>query len=117
MHYAVEMELGFRRGFYGLIAEGWDIAETSGKTPRGPLPNETLEVEYLVSAFSAERASGDASTAAEFNDLAATFALAKEMPNPHELSDDELARVRSRFNELAKQWRALPLDSTMQLAF
>ena len=24
-HYAVETELGFRRGFYGLIAEGWDI--------------------------------------------------------------------------------------------
>jgi hypothetical protein len=117
MHYAVETELGFRRGFYGLIAEGWEIAETTGKTPRGALPNETLEVEYLVSAFSAERAGGDASAAAEFNDLAATFALAKEMPNPRELADHELARVRSRFNELAMQWRALPLDATMQLAF
>src|SRR6185437_11388716 len=29
-HYAVETELGFRRGFYGLIAEGWEIAETTG---------------------------------------------------------------------------------------
>jgi hypothetical protein len=60
-HYAVETELGFRRGFYGLIAEGWDIAETTGKTARGALPNETLEVEYLVSAFSAERSGGVAS--------------------------------------------------------
>jgi hypothetical protein len=117
MHYAVETELGFRRGFYGLIAEGWDIEETTGKTSRGALPNETLEVEYLVSAFSAERASGDATTAAEFNALATTFAQAKAMPNPRELSDDELARVRSRFNELAMQWRALPRDGTMQLAF
>ncbi|MFL6519786.1 MAG: hypothetical protein ACJ8NS_06160 [Chthoniobacterales bacterium] len=117
MHYAVETELGFRRGFYGLIAEGWEIAETTGKTPRGALPNETLEVEYLVSAFSAERASGDASTAALFNDSAATFARAKQMPNPRELSDDELARVRSRFDELAMQWRALPADAAMQLAF
>src|SRR3982751_514238 len=73
-HYAVETELEFRRGFYGLIAEGWDIAETTGKTPRGSLPNETLEVEYLVSAFSAERASGDAAAAAEFNPLGATLA-------------------------------------------
>src|SRR3954447_24839626 len=48
-HYAVETELGYRRGFYGLIAEGWDIAETTGKTSPGPLPNEALEVEYLVS--------------------------------------------------------------------
>jgi hypothetical protein len=117
MHYAVETELGFRRGFYGLIAEGWEIAETTGKTPRGALPNETLEVEYLVSAFSAERAPGDASTAAEFNPLAATFALAKEMPNPRKLSNDELARVRSRFNELAVQWRALAPGATLKLAF
>src|SRR3954452_16748139 len=93
-HYAVETELGFQRGFYGLIAEGWEIAETTGKTPRGALPNETLEVEYLVSAFSAERASGDAASADEFNQLAATFAQAKGMPEPRKLSGDELTRVR-----------------------
>src|SRR3954453_13083966 len=75
-HYAVETELGFRRGFYGLIAEGLGIAETTGETPRAALPNEALEVEYLVSAFSAERASGDAAIAAEFNELSATFAKA-----------------------------------------
>ena len=40
-----ETELGFARGFYGLIAEGWDIAETTGKVARGPLPNEAAEVE------------------------------------------------------------------------
>ena len=116
-HYAVESELSFRRGFYGLIAEGWEIAETTGKTARGALPNETLEVEYLVSAFSAERAGGTVSRAAEFNVLAATFADAKGMPDPRELSDEELCRVRSRFNELATQWRALPVDATMQLSF
>ena len=27
-HYAVEIELGFARGFFGLIAEGWTIEET-----------------------------------------------------------------------------------------
>ena len=116
-HYAVETELGFRRGFYGLIAEGWDIAETTGKTRRGALPNETLEVEYLVSAFSAERASGDVTTAAEFNQLAATFAQAKGMPQPRQLSDQELLRVRSRFDELATKWRALPADGAIRLAF
>ncbi|HEX4630452.1 MAG TPA: hypothetical protein VH188_05760 [Chthoniobacterales bacterium] len=117
MHYAVETELEFRRGFYGLIAEGWDIAETTGKTPRGALPNETLEVEYLVSAFSAERASGDTATAAEFNQLATTFAQAKGMPEAHQLSDQELRSVRSRFDELATRWRALPADAAIQLTF
>lgn len=116
-HYAVETELGFHCGFYGLIAEGWEIAETTGKTARGALPDETLEVEYLVSAFSAERASGTVTTAAEFNDLAAAYARANGMPNPRELSDAELRRVRSRFNELATQWRALAVGATMELAF
>ena len=116
-HYAVETELGFRRGFYGLIAEGWEIAETTGKTARGPLPNETVEVEYLVSAFSAERASGTATTATEFNDLAATFASANEMTQPRELTDEDLVRVRSRFNDLAMQWRSLAPGSTLALAF
>ena len=116
-HYAVETELGYRRGFYGLIAEGWEIAETTGKTPRGTLPNEALEVEYLVSAFSAERASGEAATANEFNELAATFARGKGMPEPRKLTAHELARVRLRFVALATQWRALAPGETLRLEF
>ncbi len=37
-HYAVETRLGFRQGFFGLIAAGWDIEDTTGKGRRGPLP-------------------------------------------------------------------------------
>jgi len=116
-HYAVETELGFKRGFYGLLADGWEIEQTSGQTARGPLPNEAIEVEYLVSAFSAERAGGAIASAEEFNQLAGTFANAKGMPPPRQLSDEELARVRSRFDELAAKWRALPPGETLELPF
>ena len=116
-HYAVETELRFARGFFGLIAEGWNIDETTGKTARGALPNEALEVEYIVSAFSAERAGGVSTTAGEFNQLAATFASAKGMPSPRQLSEEDLARVRSRLDTLANRWRALPPDSIMELTF
>jgi hypothetical protein len=116
-HYAVETALGFRHGFYGLIAQGWDIADTTGKTARGALPNEALEVEYLVSAFSAERAGGAVASGEEFNELAATFASAKGMPPPRRLTDEDLAKVRALFDELAIKWRALPPDSTLELAF
>jgi hypothetical protein len=116
-HYAVETELGLPQGFFGLIAEGWDIEETTGKTARGPLPNEALEVEYIVSAFSAERAGGVDATAVEFNELAATFARAKGMPPPRQLSEADLARVRSRFDKLAAKWRSLPTASTLELSF
>jgi len=116
-HYAVETELGFARGFFGLIAEGWTIDETTGKTARGALPNEALEVEYIVAAFSAERAGNARATAEEFNELAATFASAKGMPPPHRLTEGDLAKVRACFDELANKWRALPPDSTLELAF
>lgn len=93
------------------------MADTTGKTARGPLPNETLEVEYLVSAFSAERAGGAIASAAEFNRLAATFAKGKGMPPPGHLLDEDLARVRARFDELAMRWRALPRGEKMELSF
>ena len=54
-HYAVETALGYRRGFFGLIAEGWDIEDTSGKGGRGALPAEALEVERIVGLFDSER--------------------------------------------------------------
>jgi len=116
-HYAVETELRFARGFLGLIAEGWNIDETTGKTARGALPIEALEVEYIVSAFSAERAGGAVASAAEFNQLAATFASAKGMPSPRQLSDEDLARVRSRFDELVAKWRSVSPGSTLELVF
>lgn len=116
-HYAVETELGFRQGFFGLIAEGWEIVETTGKTPDCPLPEEAIEVEYLVSAFSAERAGASVSSAVEFNELAATFAQSKGMAAPRQLSDEELARVRARFVDLATRWRALPAGETLALVY
>ena len=113
-HYAVETELGFRRGFYGLIAEGWDIADTTGKTARGPLPEEALEVEYLVSAFSAEWNSPSGWSAADFNDQARAFGATRKLPPPRSLTEEELARVRSRFKELCARWRDLPQGETLR---
>src|ERR1043166_2825467 len=54
VHYAVETELGFSEGFFGLIAAGWNIEETTGKTTRGALPTEAIEVEHIVSSFIVE---------------------------------------------------------------
>lgn len=44
-HYAVETALGYRNGFYGLIASGWEIEDTAGKGPRGKLPR-ALELHF-----------------------------------------------------------------------
>jgi hypothetical protein len=117
IHYAVETELGFGHGFYGLIAAGWDIEETTGKTARGPLPDEAIEVEYIVSALAAERASAAVSTAEEFNQLAQTFADAKGLSQPQPLTEADLTSVRSRLDELFLRWRTLAPGHTLELAF
>jgi hypothetical protein len=116
-HYAVETELGFARGFYGLIAEGWEIADTTGKGARGPIPNEAIEVEYIVGSLGAERAGDDACTAQEFNQLAAAFAATRGLPKPRELTGEQLARLRPRINELGARWRDLPAGGTLELPF
>jgi hypothetical protein len=116
-HYAVETELGFRRGFYGLIAAGWDIEDTTGKGARGPLPNEAIQVEYIVAALSAERTGASSPAAEEFNQLAARFASAKGLPPPRKLTDPEMGRVRARMDELFLRWRTLSPGQTLELTF
>src|SRR3989442_12376408 len=83
-HYAVETALAYRRGFFGLIAEGWELNDTTGKGARGPLPAEAIEVERIVGLFDSERASGMLWTSEELNEFA-----------PRALTDSEIQRVRS----------------------
>jgi hypothetical protein len=117
VHYAVESELGFGEGFFGLLAAGWNIDETTGKSARGALPHEALEVEHFVSSFMAEWNSEAEWSASDFNAQAAAFAQARNFPAPRTLTDEELARVRHRFKELASQWRDLPDGETLRLEF
>ena len=57
-HYAVETVLGRRRGFYGLVAAGWDLSDFGTPWPRGKLPKDANLVEMIVGFFDSERASG-----------------------------------------------------------
>lgn len=42
-HFAVQSVLGFRSAFFRLIADGWGIEETTGKSSRGPIPAEAVQ--------------------------------------------------------------------------
>jgi hypothetical protein len=116
-HLAIESILGFRRGFYGLIAEGWDIAETEGKGARGPLPSEAVEVEHLVGAFDLERAGAADWAADALNAQCLEFATNGGRPAPRTFTDDDLARVRTRLRELLGRWASLAPGETLEVAF
>src|SRR3989454_11044850 len=72
-HYAVETILGHLRGFYGLVAEGWDLTDFGQPWPKGPLPVEALASELIVGFLDRERAAGVEWSASDFNASAETF--------------------------------------------
>ena len=122
-HYAVETALGFRRGFYGLLAEGWEITDFAKPWPRGPIPDEALVVELIVGFFDAERRQGEAMTAEAFQEQAEQYvgsrlAVGKKMPDGlRSLSDAELEQVRARRDELLSWWAAVPVGGALDLEF
>ena len=116
-HFAVESEFGFRSGFYGLLANGWNMEDTSGKGARGSLPHEALAVEHFVEMLDLERACGITWTAAELNKQAADFAAAGGRSTPSAFTDTDLERVRSRIRALFDEWYSLMPESTLELTF
>jgi hypothetical protein len=117
-HFAVEKVLGFRKGFYGLIVDGWDIAETTGKGARGKLPSESILVELVVGLLDRERVGGASPlSAAEFNAQVAEFVANDQLDATRILSEVELMAVRQRIQALQSQWAEVPPGSSFELVF
>jgi hypothetical protein len=105
-HYSVETALGYRKGFFGLIAEGWDIEDTTGKGTRGTLPLEAGEVERIVGLFDAERGSGTLWTPEEFNQFA-----------PRPLAVEEILAIRAARSGLFRKWAEVSPGQKLELTF
>ena len=126
-HYVVETELRHRRGFIGLLAEGWAFTDFTSDWPRGRIPADAESSELIVGLLDSERlggggAGGAPMTAAEFNGAAKRFfdqIGCKEVPPAQvvSLTDEQLAQIRQRLQRLKAQWIALPLDGSLQLDF
>jgi hypothetical protein len=122
-HFAVESTLGFRHGFYGLLADGWEITDFATPWPRGPIPDEALVVELIVGFFDAERRQGEVMTAEAFAVQAAQYvasreAVGKTIPQGlRRLSDDELERVRALRDALLSRWATVSASGELDLEF
>jgi len=115
-HFAVETTLGLGKGFYGLLAEGWDIADTTGKGRRGKLSPASVFVEHIVGLLERERAGGAPPlSASEFNAQIDTM-LGTDPERPS-FTDAQLMNVRNRTQELHSQWARIPIGSTLELTF
>ena len=109
-HFAVETTLGYEQGFFGLIASGWNIEDTTGKGARGPLPDEAGEVESVVGSFDSERSSGTLWTADEF----AQFASRKLTRT---LDEAAIRAIRSSRADLFRRWVAVEVGGKLELEY
>ena len=116
-HYAVETILGHRRGFWGLVADGWNVTDFGAPWPRGPIPADMDPSELIVGFFDGERAGGVRWTAADFNDKAEKYFSNQGVAKTLSLSDAELDAIRARLHELTDRWSLLPRGETLELVF
>ena len=116
-HYAAETTLGLADGFFGLLAQGWNITDFGTPWPRGPVPPGADLAEHVVGLLDQESALPAPFDAGAFNDaLTAAFADAGKTPG-RRLTDDELARIRTLRRDLAGRWFGLPPGEALSLVF
>ena len=117
-HYAVESVLGFKRGFYGLLAEGWDITRFNEPGASKQLPEEAGLAEVLVGFFDVERATGTRATAEDFNWKIRTYYDEHGTPTPtFRMTDDQLDRIRALRADLFSRWHAVQPGDSLELNF
>ena len=116
-HYAVETVLRHRRGFYGLVASGWDLGDFGTPWPRGPIPSESVLSEMIVGCLDLERASGVLVRAEDVNERLGQFCAENKLDDPAILTDDDLSAVRRKRAELFAEWDAVEPGSALELVF
>ena len=124
VHFAVETGLGFRRGFFGLIAEGRHPDEIAGfasamghsSAAKAHAPDlsiiELLQSERLVECFEAEVWGGpaDLETLQSVADAAFSASLVPRVV----LTENGVSAVRAGLEQLKADWLPLPQGGTLR---
>ena len=116
-HYAVETVLRHRRGFYGLLAEGWDITDFGAPWPRGHIPDDADPSELIVGFLDVERASGTRWTAHDFNAKTAAYCKENQVFRSCHLTEEQLVEIRKVRSQLFQRWSELPEGESLELSF
>jgi hypothetical protein len=104
-HYAVETQFGLDRGFYGLLAEGWNI-EDFETGARGPIPEQAGFAERLAGALSQSLGGAHRFTAEDINLTV----------GEHAVNGEQLASLEQQVSDLCTRWHAVPAGETLELS-
>ncbi len=111
IHYVLETELNYKRGFYGLINEGFamvDFQKPKDQKPIGlqtkNLPEEALHTEFMVSVLQTHllQFGNDADL---FGTLKQTLEI-NEIELPKEVDEKKIATIVSKTRVLLKEFQA-----------
>ncbi len=117
-HYAVETVLGSQRGFYGLVAEGWDLSDFGKTEMKGRIPEAAGIVEAIVGFFDLERATGERGSAEDLNWKIDTHCEQRGLARPaFRVTEEQVGRIRALRADLFAQWRAVPAGEVLELSF
>ena len=116
-HVAVESVLGIRKGFYGLVADGWDLSDFGTPWPRGHLPIEANLSERAVAFFDRERGTGFMGDAQELNQQLEEFCTESGFKPTPRYTEEDLMRVRQKRGELFSNWDSVKAGETFEVEF
>lgn len=116
-HYAVENTLRHRRGFYGLVCEGWNFEDFGTPWPCGRLPADMDPAEFLVGMFDLERATGHVMALDDVNAQLRGYLDAHPGVTALPLTQRELDSIRERVLGYSARWKALPPGETLILDY
>jgi hypothetical protein len=107
VHYAVEIEVPFREGFYGLLAKGKRLSELNDKTQPWPTGTEIAAAEGLVGPL-------QTMLKGEF-DPAAARAQFEMFSSNNPPSIELLTRIGQRFRAVRGQYASTRFGETLEL--
>jgi len=117
-HFAVESVLGWRRGFYGLLAEGWDITDFGKDERKGRVPADAAIAEAIVGFFDLERATGERASADDLKWKIDAYCEAHGLPRlSPAVTDEQVGRIRALRADLFARWNVLPAGEVLELSF
>jgi len=116
-HCAAESILGFRQGFFGLVASGWNIDDFTLRGAARRLPAEAAWAESIVGILDQERAAGRVFPAAEFNEALSESLRGQGVTAFRQLTEEELAGIRTLRGRLIRAWQTLGAGQTLEVAF
>lgn len=116
-HYVIESALGLRRGLFGCLAAGWEVADLELGV-RHDVPDDALLARCLAGVLARDAMGPQPMSVEEFNWAATANAAATRpgfrMPQiPVEL----LEQLRAGLAALRRRWSRLRSGETLELTF